>query len=105
MIEVEQKAKRVASVVLSHYIVIDREMVKAGDATDEEFGYYVYHLLEQFFEEELKEDEDIAERRYYETFNLLDWAKDEDRVKAIYELNGMNRARRTCGLPVIALFA
>ncbi len=95
--------KPFTSTALSRYIVIDGEAIKAGVATDEEFYHWVYDLLEKFYEEEAKEDEDIVELRYRETFNL-DWSQDENRVKAINQFNAMNRARRSCRLPVISLF-
>lgn len=95
--------KPFTSTALSRYIVIDGEAVRAGDATDEEFYYYIYGLLEQFYEEELRDDPEIVELRYRETFDL-DWEEDENRVKAINEFNRMNRARRTCKLPLIPLF-
>lgn len=97
--------KRYTSIALLRYIVIDGQLVRARDATDEEFYHYVYDLLYQFFEEELKTDKNIVELRYMKTFNEWDWSNGEDRIKAINEFNAMNRARRTCGLPVIALFA
>lgn len=111
MLGLEQKTKQVAGVskkqdtstALSRYIVIDGEMIKAGDATIEEFYCWVYGQLEQFCEEEMRDDPDIVEMRYLETFDL-DWSDEENRVAAINQFNAMNRARRTCGLPVIALF-
>ena len=96
--------KPYTSRVLSKYIMIDGLPVRVYDASDEEFYHYVYGLLEQFFEEEMKEDEDVVELRYREMFDL-DWSIDENRVAAINEFNGMNRARRTCRLPLIPLFA
>ena len=89
---------------LSRYIVVDGELIKACAATDEEFYHYAYGLLEQFYEEEKLEDENIVEWRYRETFDL-DWSDDENRVAAFNQFNSMNRARRTCKLPLIALFA
>ncbi len=97
--------KPYSSRALSRYIVVDGQLIRAYAATDEEFYWYVYDLLHQFYEEELKEDEEIVELRYMETFNKWDWSNDEDRVRAINEFNRMNRARRTCKLPLIALFA
>lgn len=110
MIEVEQKAKvgvsrkPYTSVALLRYIIIDGIIVRAGEATDEEFYHWVYSLLEQFYEEELRDDPEIVELRYRKTFDKWNWSNDEDRVAAINEFNAMNRARRTCRLPVIALF-
>ncbi len=102
--------KPYGSRALSRYIFIDGLPVRVYDATDEEFYHYVYDLLQQFYEEELKEeeglkdDEKIFELRYRETFNL-DWSNEENRVAAINQFNAINRARRTCRLPLIALFA
>lgn len=109
MIEVEQEQKatvsrnRYTSVALSRYIIIDGVMVRAGDATNEEFYHWVYGQLEKFYEEELRDDAEIVELRYRETFDL-DWSEDEHRVAAINQFNAMNLARRMCRLPVIALF-
>lgn len=109
MLGLEQKTKvgvsrkQYTSTALLRYIVIDGEMIKAGDATNEEFYHYVYGLLHQFCEEELRDDAEIVELRYLQSFDL-DWNKGEHRVAAINEFNAMNRARRICGLPVIALF-
>ena len=95
--------KPFTSRALSRYIVVDGQLIRAYDATDEEFYYYVYNLLEKFYEEELRDDPEIVEWRYRETFDL-DWEEDENRVAAINQFNAMNRARRTCRLPVISLF-
>jgi hypothetical protein len=96
--------KLYTSTALSRYIVVDGQLIKAGKATDEEFYCYVYSLLEQFYAEEMKEEKEIIEWRYRETFDI-DWSDDDNRVAAINEFNGMNRARRTCRLPLIPLFA
>lgn len=96
--------KPYTSLVLSRYIMVDGQFIKAYDATDEEFYFFVYGLLEQFYDEELKEDTEIVELIYKETFNL-DWSDDENRIKVFNEFNRMNRARRTCKLPLISLFA
>lgn len=89
--------------VLSRYIIIDGVIVRASEATDEEFYHWVYSLLEQFYEEEMRDDPEIVELRYRETFDL-DWSEEEHRVNAINQFNAMNLARRMCRLPVIALF-
>jgi hypothetical protein len=96
--------KPYSSRVLSRYIVIDGQSIRAHAATDEEFYYYVYGLLGQFYAEEMREDAEVVELWYRGAFDL-DWSSDENRVTALNQLNAMNRARRACGLPLIALFA
>lgn len=77
--------KPYGSRVLSRYIVIDGQPIRAHAATDEEFYYYVYGLLGQFYAEEMRENKGIVELWYRGVFDL-DWSNDENRGTALNQL-------------------
>jgi len=85
--------------VLDRQIEVDGEIVTVRDATNEQFYYYIYGILEQMYRNAAR-----LEIRYKKTFDK-NWSKQHERVNALGDLDTMNRTRKNNKMPMVALFA